>query len=158
MSSLDLAPLRNRAASVNVNVTQPGGEYRWHYDRNAVTAILYSTSRRRRNRDVPQLPHLPGRWKHTRAQRWLDAMLQSNRLMRVFAHKTAISPRAGRLLVMRGDRCLHSVRPVEPGSGDRINIIMTFDVPDARFPVQEDLDSYLYSRQSAPAFDPNYRP
>jgi hypothetical protein len=23
------------------NITPPGGEYRWHYDRNAATAILY---------------------------------------------------------------------------------------------------------------------
>ena len=38
---LDLAPLENRAASVNINITPVGGEYRWHYDRNAVTGILY---------------------------------------------------------------------------------------------------------------------
>ena len=41
VSGLDLAPLENRGASVNVNITPVGGQYRWHYDRNAVTGILY---------------------------------------------------------------------------------------------------------------------
>ncbi len=159
LSGMDLAPLRNRAASVNVNVTQPGGAYRWHYDRNAVTAILYLNEVAGGETEMyPNYRICLGRWKHTRPQRWLDAVLQSNCLMRIFARKAEISPLAGRLLVMRGDRCLHSVRPVEQGSADRINIIMTFDVPDARFPVQKDLDPYLYSRQPAPTFDPNYRP
>jgi hypothetical protein len=41
VSGLDLTPLGNRVASINVNITPVGGEYRWHYDRNAVTGILY---------------------------------------------------------------------------------------------------------------------
>lgn len=36
-----LVPLHDSAADVNVNVTPAGGAYRWHYDRNHVTAILY---------------------------------------------------------------------------------------------------------------------
>jgi len=40
----DLEPLSNRSACLNVNFTPPGGEYRWHYDRNAVTAILFLNS------------------------------------------------------------------------------------------------------------------
>jgi hypothetical protein len=159
MSGLDLAPLRNRAASVNVNVTEPGGEYRWHYDRNAVTAILYLNEVAGGETEMyPNYRICLGRWRHTRAQRWIDTVLRNSWSMRMFARKTEIPPRAGRLLAMRGDRCLHSVRPVDQGSADRVNIIMTFDVPDAHFPVQQDLDPYLYSRQPGPAFDPNYRP
>ena len=60
------------------------------------------------------------------------------------------------LIVMQGDRCLHSVRRVE-GVEDRINIIMTFDTPGAVFPVEKELDSYLYSKTSTPTFDPNYQ-
>src|SRR5579864_4439584 len=41
LSGLALQPLANRGAGVNINITPPGGEYRWHYDRNAVTAVLY---------------------------------------------------------------------------------------------------------------------
>ena len=43
-----LAPLTNTKAcpdagrvACNINMTSPGGEYRWHYDRNAITGILY---------------------------------------------------------------------------------------------------------------------
>ena len=36
-----MAPIEDAVAARNINVTPPGGEYRWHYDRNAVTAIIY---------------------------------------------------------------------------------------------------------------------
>jgi hypothetical protein len=32
-----LAPMQNPQAQLNVNITPPGGSYRWRYDRNAVT-------------------------------------------------------------------------------------------------------------------------
>jgi|SRR5580658_707356 hypothetical protein len=157
MGGMDLAPLSNRAASVNVNVIEAGGEYRWHYDRNAVTAILYLNAVSGGETEMyPNYRLRLGRWKHTCAQRWLDRVLRTRWLIEWFGHKTEISPRAGRILVMRGDRCLHSVRPVE-GPRERVNIIMTFDLPDARFPVQRDLDPYLYSKVPAPSVDPNYR-
>src|SRR5215204_3300246 len=34
-------PLADEQVACNINITQPGGSYRYHYDRNAVTAILY---------------------------------------------------------------------------------------------------------------------
>ena len=37
----ELFPLQNIQVGCNVNITNKGGAYRWHYDRNAVTAILY---------------------------------------------------------------------------------------------------------------------
>jgi hypothetical protein len=152
-----LTPLSNRAASVNVNITPPGGEYRWHYDRNAVTAILYLN-----NVAGGETEMYPGyrihlrRWKNSRVQRWLDSLLQSGPLLNISRKRTLISPARGLLLIMRGDRCLHSVRRVE-GTADRINVIMTFDAPQARFAVEENLDPYLYSKKPAPFFDPNYR-
>jgi 2OG-Fe(II) oxygenase superfamily len=150
-------PLRNRAASVNVNVTPPGGEYRWHYDRNAVTAILYLNTVAGGETEIypGHRLHL-GRWKNTRAQRWLDTLFQWTPVLKASRKRTLISPAQGLLLIMRGDRCLHSVRRVE-GSEDRINIVMTFDAPQARFAVEENLDPYLYSKKPAPSFDPNYR-
>ncbi len=36
-----LVPLADEKVSCNINITPQGGSYRWHYDRNAVTAILY---------------------------------------------------------------------------------------------------------------------
>lgn len=152
-----LSPLRNRAASVNVNVTPPGGEYRWHYDRNAVTAILYlNTVAGGETEMYPGYRIHLGRWKNTRAQRWLDGLLQWKPLLKLSRKRRLICPAQGLLLVMRGDRCLHSVCRVE-GSADRVNIIMTFDAPHARFGVEANLDPYLYSKKPAPSFDPNYR-
>lgn len=152
-----LAPLRNRAASVNVNVTPPGGEYRWHYDRNAVTAILYlNTVAGGETEMYPGYRIHLGKWKNTRPQRWLDALLQWPPLLGISRKRTLVTPAQGLLLLMRGDRCLHSVRRVE-GSQDRINLVMTFDVPQASFAVEENLDPYLYSKKPAPSFDPNYR-
>ena len=158
LAALALRPLANRGASVNVNITPPGGEYRWHYDRNAVTAILYlNESTGGETEMYPNYRVHLGKWKHTRVQRWLDAPLRRDLALRWFGSKLVVAPQPGRLLAMRGDRCLHSVRPVE-GDGERINIIMTFDLPGAVFHVEKNLDPYLYSRESAPVFDPNYRP
>lgn len=152
-----LTPLRNRAASVNVNVTPPGGEYRWHYDRNTVTAILYlNTVTGGETEMYPGYRLHLGRWKNTRAQRWVDGLMQWGPLLKASRKRTLVSPAQGLLLIMRGDRCLHSVRRVE-GTEDRINLVMTFDVPQAHFAVEENLDPYLYSKKPAPSFDPNYR-
>ncbi|HEX3685175.1 MAG TPA: hypothetical protein VHU83_21750 [Bryobacteraceae bacterium] len=152
-----LTPLRNRAASVNVNVTPPGGEYRWHYDRNAVTGILYlNTVSGGETEMYPGYRIHLGGWKNSRAQRWLDALLRWPPLLKVSRKRTLVTPAQGLLLIMRGDRCLHSVRRVE-GAQDRINLVMTFDLPEAQFRVEENLDPYLYSKKPAPSFDPNYR-
>lgn len=151
-----LAPLANRAAAVNVNITPPGGEYRWHYDRNAVTGILFLN--RVQGGETECYPnyrlHL-GRFKASAAQRFFDRLLQAGPLLRRFGRLHVVPPEPGALLLMRGDRCLHSVRPVA-GEAERINVILTFDRPGARFPQQADLDPYLYSTRSGPSFDPNY--
>lgn len=36
-----IEPLVDRKVACNINITEPGGSYRYHYDRNAVTAVLY---------------------------------------------------------------------------------------------------------------------
>lgn len=152
-----LRPLENRAASVNVNITPPGGEYRWHYDRNAVTAILYlNTVAGGETEMYPEYRIYLGRRKSARVQRWLDKLLQWPPFLKFSRKQVLVSPAQGLLLIMRGDRCLHSVRRVE-GSDDRINIVMTFDLPQTKFAVEEQLDPYLYSKKPAPSFDPNYR-
>lgn len=153
-SDATLIPLPNRTASVNVNLTPPGGEYRWHYDRNAVTAILFLNAVAGGETEMYANHRLRlGRAKDTFAQRALD------RLWRFFTRFTAplvVAPAPGRMIVMRGDRCLHSVRRVT-GNEERINVIMTFDTPGARFRAEENLDPYLYSKTATPDFDPNYR-
>jgi hypothetical protein len=157
LNAAKLQPLGNRSARININITPPSGEYRWHYDRNRVTAILYLNEVAGGETEMyPNYRLYLGRSKHTHVQRWLDSLLMKKPILWLFGKKLTISPRKGTLLVMQGDRCLHSVRRVE-GFEDRINIIMTFDAPGALFPVENELDSYLYSKKSTPAFDPNYQ-
>jgi hypothetical protein len=154
--SLDLVPLSNRTATVNVNITPVTGEYRWHYDRNAVTAMLYLNEVAGGETEMyPNYRLYLGSKKHTRVQCWLDKLLRLSIILRRFGKKVTVTPRKGLLLVMRGDKCLHSVRPVR-GQEERINVIMAFDTPGAVFPQQQNLDSYLYSLKSKPSFDPNY--
>jgi hypothetical protein len=149
---LELLP--NRTASVNVNITPPGGEYRWHYDRNAVTAILFLNSVEGGETEMyPNFRLHLGRGKDSAAQRMLDSLL---RLIRPLRRKVVVAPAPGRMIVMHGDRCLHSVRRVE--RGNRVNVVMTFDLPGSAFRAEQNLDPYLYSQTAPPEFDPNYRP
>jgi hypothetical protein len=96
-----------------------------------------------------------GNARFSKFQRVLDMVLQPEPIRKIFGRHRVIAPKAGRLLVMRGDRCLHSVRPVT-GGDERINIIMSYDLPGTRFSVDERLDGYLYSREKAHGSDPNY--
>ena len=153
----NITMLKNRTASVNINIMSPGNTYRWHYDRNAVTAILFLNSVLGGELEMYAnyrilLPS--GKW--SRAQRYVDWLLASSWIRRLFGRKQVISPEAGLLLVMRGDRCLHSVGAIE--KGDRLNVIMTYDLPEATFAVEDDLDSFLYTPEAHFTFDPNYRP
>ena len=145
---LDL--LSDEKVGINVNITKEGGAYRWHYDRNKVTAILYLN-------DVcgGETECYPGYRILLRCsilQRWLDRILFWVR--GIFGNFSSISPKAGRLIIMEGNVCLHSVKPVE--SGERINIIMAYDEPNKDYVIQDNLNSYLYSSEAYKG-DPNYR-
>jgi 2OG-Fe(II) oxygenase superfamily len=155
--SRNLVPLSNKAARININIIPPGGEYRWHYDRNAVTAVLFLNKVEGGETEMyPNYRIHLGCSKHTRLQRWLDFLLCTDLLLKSFGKKVCVSPRPGFLIIMRGDKCLHSVRAVE-GTEDRISITMAFDVPDVASPQQDDLDSYLYTPGAYFSFDPNYQ-
>jgi len=124
-----LEPLSNQTAGLNVNFTPAGGEYRWHYDRNSVTAILFLNSVK--GGETEMYPHFRiylGRWKDTGLQRFCDSAL---RRLRRFVRPLVVKPAPGRMILMRGDRCLHSVRRVE-GEEERVSVSMSFD-PQAGF-------------------------
>jgi hypothetical protein len=154
----EIEPLSDRKVACNINITQPGGSYRYHYDRNALTAILYLNEI-----EGGETECYPGyrialtESRHTGLQQKLDGVLRNRFVRSVAASQLLVRPRAGRLLVMQGNRCLHSVRPVV-GPTDRINIIMSYDRPNAQFEVADNLNTYLYSTAEASATDPNYLP
>jgi hypothetical protein len=96
------------------------------------------------------------------AQRWLDRVLQAAPVRALSGLRHLVEPAAGKLLVMRGDRCLHSVRPVT-GAADRINLVLSYDRPGARYAMADGLNAYLYrpdkattGSESGKPRDPNY--
>jgi hypothetical protein len=149
-------PLVDRKVACNINITQPGGSYRYHYDRNAVTAILYLNEIEGGETECYPDYRLPlARSNYSTLQQKLDRVLQSRVVRSLVANQLLVRPRAGRLLIMQGNRCLHSVRPVR-GETDRLNIVMSYDRPNAQFEVADDLNAYLYSSAPTSTTDPNY--
>ena len=150
-----VTPIEDRVAGININITPPGGEYRWHYDRNSVTALVYLNQVSGGATEVYANHRilLPG-WLRT-VQPRLDAVVGARPVRALVGTKSVVEPRAGRLVVMHGDRCLHSVCPVE-GSRDRINICMAYNRVGSRGRSHQALDAYLYTEQTVDGRDPNY--
>jgi len=135
----------------NVNITPPGGAYRWHYDPNAVTAIVYLN-------EVPggQTERYPKfflrlKQRYARLQRWLDRLLQLGLVRRVFGKLVRVAPRRGSLVLM-ACACTAS----GPSGALRINLILAYVEPGAPFAIEENLDTYLYTEQASTPSDPNY--
>jgi hypothetical protein len=155
-SGEDVVPLEDGRVACNVNITGRGGSYRWHYDRNRFTALLYLNEVTGGETEMyPNYRINVGSSRTSRTQKLFDACLRSSLIRRLFGRKRIVEPKAGRLLIMKGDSCLHSVRPVE-SDVDRINIILSYDAPGRIYDVAAGLDSYLYSPAEAAASDPNY--
>ena len=156
-SKIPVAPLANPRVAINVNITQPGGEYRWHYDRNAVTAILYLNEVVGGEIEMfEDYRILLESHRFTLAQKVLDETLLSRIFRWIFSSRQhLIKPKAGELIIMKGNRCLHSVRRVR-GNIDRVCIVFAFDTPGKRHSVDATLDAYLYSNEFLSTKDPNY--
>ena len=152
----EFVPLDDPLVAVNINITSSGGTYRWHYDRNAVTAILYLNEVKGGETECyPDLRIAPGRQMPAAARKALDRLVQTGVVRTMFGTRRLVEPAAGKLLMMRSDRCLHSVRPVT-GDEDRINIIMSFDRPGRTYSVAAGLNDYLYAARGPADGDPNY--
>ena len=147
-----IEPLADQQVACNVNITQPGGSYRYHYDRNAITALLYLNETS--GGETECYPNYRLRVPSV-LQCEVDRVFENRAVRWMFGHQVLVRPRTGRLLVMRGNDCLHSVREVE-GDRDRINIVMSYDVKGARYANRERLNSYLYQPDPIQARDPNY--
>jgi hypothetical protein len=148
----DMEPLEDARVACNVNITPPGGAYRWHYDRNSVTALLYLNAVE--GGETECYPNYRIDAKRGAALRISDRLLRMTLARWLSRKRLIVEPRPGRLLVMRGDRCLHSVRPLGPGP-DRVNLVMSFDRPGRTFATDASLNDYLYSTAGIGG-DPNY--
>jgi hypothetical protein len=149
-----LEPISDVVAARNVNITPPGGEYRWHYDRNAVTAIAYLNEVSGGETEVfPNYRFVLRSGRQWRLQRVLDMLVRPTPIRRCFGRQRLVAATKGSLLIMRGDKSLHSVRRVQ-GAEDRINVVFAYDAPGVGH-AREVLDSYLYENGVARG-DPNY--
>jgi hypothetical protein len=150
-----LVPIDDSVAARNINVTPPGGEYRWHYDRNAATAIIYLNEVPGGETEIyPNFRLLVRGGRYHRLQQRLDDVVRLRTVRRLFGHQRLVEPHQGTLLVMRGNTTLHSVREVL-GNNDRIAIVLAYDFPDQSHQRQA-LNNYLYSSATPSAVDPNY--
>ncbi len=153
----EFVPLANTQVGVNVNVMPPDrSEYRWHYDRNAITCILYLNAVEGGETVLyPNYRILLRNRSQMFTQQMFDRFLHTRIIRHIFGKKTAIRPRPGRLAIIQGNRCWHSVRSVQ-GERERINVLFAYDVPGAQFPIEKSLDSYLYTQEEMVSSDPNY--
>ena len=146
----------DQQVACNVNITPAGGSYRYHYDRNAVTAILYLNETPGGETECYPDYRIPVGGNDSRLQQFMDLILQNGLLRAISRKQMVVRPRPGRLLIMQGDRCLHSVYPVR-GDQDRINIVMAYDTPNSSGRSNDELNSYLYETGRTESKDPNYR-
>ena len=151
-----LFPLESLQVGCNVNITNKGGTYRWHYDRNAVTALLYLNQVEGGELEFyPNYRIFYPNVRYSGFQSILDRILQFSLVRNLCSQRIVVKPQPGLLVIMRGNQCLHSVRPVT-GADDRINIVMAYDLPNANFAIENQLNTYLYSSANMSASDPNY--
>ena len=152
----DLVPLSNQMPRVNVNIIKPGGEYRWHYDRNAVTALLYLNAVEGGELEMYPNYRLGSKnKKFSFTQKCWDALLKLKIIRYFFGNKISIKPSQGMIVIMQGDECLHSVKALE-GEQERISVVMAYDLPGVEFPVDKGLNSYLYTNKEKISSDTNY--
>jgi hypothetical protein len=133
-------------AACNVNITPPGGQYRWHYDRNLVTALVYLNGVEGGETDLYPNYRIKWPWGRPRAmQSLLDRLLLNSGVRAVAGHPTAVTPAQGTFVALRGNTTLHSVRPVR-GDEVRINLVVAFDRPGSDS-TRRTLNAYLYESQ-----------
>ncbi|HEY4033137.1 MAG TPA: 2OG-Fe(II) oxygenase [Ktedonobacteraceae bacterium] len=148
ISNEDMVPWGDKKAGVNVNITPRGGSSRWHYDRNAITVLLYLNDVE--GGELELYPNYRIFLKNKGPiflQQWLDSLLQVSIVRRLFGKEVVVKPAQGRMVVIRGNRSLHSVRPVEDDK-ERVNIILTYDLPHAAFYAGKRLNTYLYTQEA----------
>jgi hypothetical protein len=156
LSNENVAPLEDPRVACNINITEKGGTYRWHYDRNRFTALLYLNEVEGGETEMyPNYRITLGKSPSSRGQQIADRLLRTRIVRGTLGRHEVVAPQPGRLLIIRGDSCLHSVRPVLSVQ-DRINVVLSYDVPGMRYEIAKGLDSYLYSSTSTSPSDPNY--
>jgi hypothetical protein len=140
-------PLNNRAIGLSINVTPPGGQFSWHYDRNEITAVLYLNEVEEGQLELYPNYRFLLKDRHQGMKKWLqralDALLRPGLVRDLLGHKVVVTPRVGSLCIMAASRCLHRVRPVI-GTRDRVSVLLAYDVSGKAFTKENTRDYYGY--------------
>jgi hypothetical protein len=131
-------------AACNVNITPPGGQYLWHYDRNLVTAVIYLNEVGGGETELyPNRRLLFPNGSLAALQPAVDKLILSATARTRIGGPMTVTPAPGSMLVLRGNRTPHSVRPVL-GTQRRVTVVLAFDQPDA-INTRPALDEFLYT-------------
>ena len=145
-SETPLVPYPTAKAAIQVHFTYPGRALPWHYESKAVKAILYLNQVDGGEVEIFEdyrllLSSMP----LSSTQKVLDQILLSKFSRWLFSKKhSVIQPEAGQLVIMKANRCPHSVQPVR-GMSDRISIVFLFDTPGKAHEADPELNPYFYS-------------
>lgn len=130
----------NLMSSVNVNILQSGHRYRWHFDANPYTALLYlSTTPEEAGGELELYPDLRRGRRDDPA--WDAVVTDPQHLGR--CERVSIRSQAGMLVLVDGSVTYHRVAPVLAPC-DRISVPMVFP-PFRQEERPAHLDAYLYS-------------
>lgn len=152
----NLIPFKDERLGCNISIITAGGSFRWHYDRNVFTAVLYLNQVEGGETECyPNYRILLPDFFYSGWQRLLDGLLELGIVRWLSGKRILVKPQVGSLLIIPGKRCLHSVCPVT-GAGDRIAIVMAYDYPEANPKNNSDLHEYLYNQAATIKSDPNY--
>jgi 2OG-Fe(II) oxygenase superfamily len=140
----ELTFIDDSRAACNVNITPPGGQYIWHYDRNLVTAVIYLNEVSGGETELyPNRRVLFPGSSLAALQPVVDKLILSVTARTRIRGPMTVTPTTGAMLVLRGNRTPHSVRPVLGGQR-RVTMVLAFDQPDARN-TRPALDEFLYT-------------
>jgi hypothetical protein len=117
-------------SAININVlNEPGEVYRWHFDAEPYTALLYLSDSEPEDGGFLEL--------------YPNANLETSETLPAQG-RIQFLPRRGSLVLMDGTRCYHRVSPILRRH-QRVSIPMVFPAQASRTR-PENLDSYLYDQ------------
>lgn len=140
--SSNLATIIDRRIGLSINITPKFGKFEPHFDRHAMTAVLYinddffggEMNFYPRIRGLRNYPSYPSHRSIT--HRILDRAVRSKVYLKWLARKIVFKPKAGTLLIFEGTRTYHQVQMVTAGSS-RMTVQFGYDRPGASFDIYD---------------------
>ena len=148
--SEELKLIENRAIGLSINVTAANQQFAMHYDRNAITIVLYLSEVESggemefypNQRMILRLPSYPIVRK---IQKVLDLLSRTSLFRMLRRQRKLVAPKKGKMLLFKGNQCLHGVRPVL-GSQKRCSLQLAYDSDKNDFSSKKTTDYYGYRK------------